>query len=116
MKSDEIIERYKQVYKEVKGVEVRIKKSGGWVYINDSLTAHRVKSLNEFADNLIEIKAKEKAKPQPQPPEELDIKDHLEMILEDGRMVFRSSNIKDSQLLGKSILKRAKRVLNMLEE
>ena len=127
-KSDEIIEQYKKTYLEIKGKKINIVRRGSWVYLDDESkggynSAHRISDIEKYTQelNAIKLKNPEAVADLIIPfvmdliPKEPGIRELVKMIQSDGRRIFHSKNIKETQLLGKLITKRAKRIHNLLE-
>jgi len=115
-KTDILIETYEQACLKVYGKLPKLERRGAWVYINDSPTAHRISKLDEYARMILTTDAYEETfnlEDEDDMPNEL--KDILELINKEGRLIFLSKNFKYMQLTGKKISKLAKRALNILE-
>jgi len=117
-KTELAIENYEQVCLKVYGKLPKLERSGSWIYINDSPTAHRISKLDEYADNLLKTNAYEKTfnleDSEFGDPKEL--KDILKTLNEIGRAIFLSKNFKWMQNKGNVVAKFSKRALNILEK
>lgn len=111
-KTDDLIQKYKDVYHDLNGVYPKVNRKGSWIYINESPTAFRSSQLTEMIGNLLKRKFEVK-EPEPEPD---DIRELVSAIRQDGRNIFRSHDIKEMQRVGNRIAKTAKRVLNILDE
>ena len=111
LQTDKIIEDYEKFYWKVHGKNPNIVRRGSWIYINKSFTAHRISALSAMIERLKEMK-----KPIEPVDEPDDIRAIISAIRQDGKHIFRSTNLKDMQKAGNRIAKMAKRVLNILDE
>lgn len=111
--TEELIQDYEDAFDELHGYVPEVIRKGGWVYINDSPTAHRSSALPEMIDRLKEMK-KEKDKPIPD-DEPDDIRALISAIRQDGRHIFRSTDVRQMRKAGNRIAKTAKRILNILD-
>ena len=115
--TDELIELYKETFFKYHGKYPKITRKGGWLYINNSFTAHRPHKLKEFIGNLERQAEQRDNKPEPEPKDEPeDIRALISAIRQDGRHIFRSHDLKQMQRAGNRIAKMAKRILNILDE
>jgi hypothetical protein len=111
LRTDEIIEDYEKFYWKLHGRNPNIVRRGSWVYIGNNPTAHRVSNLSAMTERLIEMKKK------PEPVDEPDdIRALISAIRQDGKHIFRSTNLKEMQKAGNRVAKMAKRILNLLDE
>lgn len=115
-KTDTLILKYKHAFKELHGHIPKVEKKGAWIYINDSPTAHRSSELTEMILRLKKMKAEKDNPPEPVKDEAEDIRALISAIRQDGRHIFRSTDLKKMQNAGKRIAKMAKRILNILDE
>ena len=111
-KTESLIQKYKDAYHALHGHFPKIIRKGAWIYINNSPTAHRSSELTGMIGRLITLKHK---KDNPEPVDEPeDIRALVSAIRQDGRDIFRSTDIKKMQNAGKRIAKMSKRILNIL--
>lgn len=119
MKVDEIIKRFKSI----SPTETVVEKKGAWVYVNGQ--AYRAKHLQEIYEGYSKPVEEEEPEPEyieleqvveeePEPKE--DFRKLLSAIRQDGKHIFRSTDLKKMQKAGKRIAKMAKRMLNVMGE
>jgi hypothetical protein len=119
-KTESLIQKYKDAYHALHGKLPKIIKKGAWIYINESPTAHRSGELTNMIDRLIAMKDmadKLDKKGEPEP----DIRELILAIIQDGKNIYhkkitRGSDIKQVKEAGRTIAKKAKRVLNIMDK
>ena len=122
LRTDEIIEEYEKFYWKIHGRNPKIVRRGSWVYIGDSPTAHRVSNLSAMTERLMERENKRNkiknisALVPINADTEYTIRKIVSDIRQDGRNIFRSTNLKEIQKAGNRVAKMAKRILNLLDE